>query len=191
MLVELKIDLDKVRTIAILGDRETGKTNLLFFLAKNYKGDKNVVLYAYPRSHGYQRIYSLEDLSSIKNSVVFMDELQRHLPLYQKRMNEQFLELLGVLAHNNNVLVFNTGMSHFITKALDGFLDCFIYTRIRDLGTLKNGSRAKRLLQQNSFQEISSWSVNVPLGKCLVIGDEKKGVFDFKDMGIKKDWQTE
>ena len=184
------INLDKYKTIAILGDRNTGKTNLIFYLAKNYKGNRQILLYAYPKSYGYKRIYSLEDLSLTTNSIILMDELQNHIKFYNKRTSEEFLELLAVMAHNNNTIIFTTPMSQFITKALDVFIDGFIYTRISDLGVLKNGSKAKRILQNNSFQQINKWSVNLDIGKCLVLCDYDKGVFNFNNQGINKDWKS-
>jgi hypothetical protein len=35
--------LDSCHTIALLGDRSSGKTNLLLYLVKNYKGSKKIV----------------------------------------------------------------------------------------------------------------------------------------------------
>jgi len=183
-----QLDLDKVRTVAILGDRHTGKTNLAFSILKSYNGDKQLVTYAYPINVGLKQIYSLEELAQLTNSIVFMDELQKHIKFYNKRTNEDFLELLSVMAHNNNVLIFTTPMSQFITKALDVFIDCFVYTKMLDLGVLKNGSKAKRWLQSNSFQQITKWGVNLNIGEYLLISDNLRGLFTFKDMGIKKDW---
>lgn len=182
------MNLDKVRTVAILGDRHTGKTNLMFHLARSYKGTRNIVTYAYPVDMGYKQIYSLEELSMLKESIVLMDELQNHIRFYQKATSETFLELLAVMAHNNNTLIFSTPMTQFITKAMDVFIDCFVYTRIADLGGLKNGSKGKRLLQQNSFVQINKWSINLYIGEYLCISDDLRGVFCFPDEKIGKHW---
>ncbi|MBW2970808.1 hypothetical protein KY320_01460 [Candidatus Woesearchaeota archaeon] len=181
--------LDNNCNIAILGDRHTCKTNLLFWLAKEYRGDRDIIFYAYPRQDiGFKQIYSLEELSLITNSIVFMDELQRHIKFYSKRTSDTFLELLSTMIHNNNTLVFTTPLTQFITKATDGFLDTYIYTRISDLGALKNGSKAKRLLQRHSFIQVTQWSVNLSQGEFMLISDDDKGVYKFPDMKIGKDW---
>ena len=181
------VNLDEVRTIAVLGDRNTGKSNLLFHLISSYSGEREIVMYSYPKETKYRQIYSLEELAQTTNAIVIMDELQKHIKFYQKRTSEDFLDLLAVMAHNNNTLVFTTPMSQFITKALDVFIDCYVYTRIRDLAVLKNGSKAKRLLQGNSFQVITKWGVNLKTGEYLLISDVCKGLFTFEDQGIGKD----
>ena len=183
-----ELNLDDVRTVAILGDRHTGKTNLAFSLIKGYEGKKQIVMYAYPKDLGYKQIYSLEELAQLTDSIVFMDELQKHIKFYNKRTNDDFLDLLAVLAHNNNVLIFTTPMSQFITKSLDVFIDCFTYTKMLDLGVLKNGSKAKRWLQSNSFQEVTKWGVNLEVGEYLLISDKLRGKFTFPDMKVGKDW---
>ncbi len=184
------IDLDKIRTVALLGDRHTGKTNLLFHLARQYTGKRKIVTYAYPKNMGYKQIYSLQELSQVTDSIVLIDELQNHVKFYQKRIAEQFLELLAVMAHNNNTLIFTTPMSQFITKALDVFIDCFVYTKLGDLGTLKNGSKAKRWLKANSFQQVNNWSVNLELGEFILISDYFRGLYKFPDAKVSKDWST-
>ena len=47
--------------------------------------------------------------------------------------HENFILKDGIVTHN----------SHFITKTFDCFIDGFCYTKIGDLATLKNGSKAK------------------------------------------------
>jgi hypothetical protein len=96
-----------------------------------------------------------------------------------------------MMAHQNNTLIFTTPLTQAITKATDNFIDAYIYMKMRDLGSLKNGSKAKRLLQGSCYPEINSLSANIPLGKFIVISDFVEGKFGFKDMGIGKDWRTE
>ena len=131
--------LDGVRTLAVLGDRDNGKTSLVFTLLKAYRGKREIVLYAYPDEvEDYRQIHTLNELELLTDSIIYMDELQQHIKFYQKRTSDEFLELLAVLAHNNNTLIFTTPMSQFITKALDCFIDGFIYVRITDMAQLKN-----------------------------------------------------
>jgi hypothetical protein len=182
------VRLDSLRTVAVLGDRHTGKTNLLFSLVKNYKGKREIIFYGYPKKLEYRQINSLQQLSLLTDSIVVMDELQNHIKFYNKRTSDDFLELLAIMAHNNNTLIFTTPMTQFITKAMDNFIDCFVYTRIGDLGSLKNGSKAKRILQENSFIQVNKWSLNLSIGEYLCISYEQRGVFSFANQKIGKDW---
>jgi len=61
---------------------------------------------------------------------------------------------------------------------------------MKDLGTLKNGSKAKRYLQNNSFQQINKWSLNLKIGEALVISDSIKEFMKFEDQEIGKDWMS-
>jgi hypothetical protein len=192
------MNLDQTRTIGLLGDRNQGKTNYMFYLADSYKGDRQIVFYAYPNKQllkhkKYKSIHTLNELELLTNSIVFMDELQKHIKFYQKRTSDDFLELLSVIAHNNNTLVFSTPMSQFITKALDVFIDGFIYFRISDMATLKNGSKGKRLLQEFSCDRISKRTLRLSIGEVLQIVDgqeETNGLQAFPDMSIQKDWSS-
>jgi len=190
--------LDEVRTVGILGDRNQGKTNYMFWLADRYKGERKIIFYGYPNKKilkhlGYGSIHTLNELELLTDSIVLMDELQKHIKFYQKRTSDDFLELLSVIAHNNNTLVFSTPMSQFITKALDVFIDGFIYVKISDMATLKNGSKGKRLLQEFSCDRISKRTLRLKVGEMLQIvdGQEKSnGLFTFPDMKIGKDWSN-
>ena len=183
--------LDKIKTIGVLGDRDFCKTSFVFDLLKKYKGSREIIMYAYPDNMGYRQINTLNELELTTNSIVFMDELQKHIKFYQKRMSDEFLELLSVLAHNNNTLIFTTPMSQFITKALDCFIDGFVYVRITDMAQLKNGSKAKRLLQEFSSPRISKRTLRLERGEVLQIIDgqeENNGLHKFKNPRVRKAW---
>ena len=190
----IKMRLDNIRTIGILGDRDFGKTSFVFDLLKKYKGKREIVLYAYPdTTFNYRQIHTLAELELTTKSIIFMDELQKHIKFYKRVMNDEFLELLSTLAHNENTLLFTTPMTQFITKALDCFIDGFVYTKISDLGQLKNGSKAKRLLQEFSSQRISKRTLRLERGEYLQVIDGEEatnGVHTFKNPHIKKAWKT-
>ncbi len=184
--------LDEIKTLGVLGDRHNGKTSVMFDLVKKYKGQREIILYGYPvNMYGYKQIHTLQELELLTDKIVLMDELQKHIKFYQKRMNDEFLEILSTMSHNNNTLVFTTPMSQFITKALDCFIDGFVYVRISDMGQLKNGSKAKRLLQEFSSIRISKRTVRLNKGEYLQIIDgqeDTNGIHKFSNPNIKKVW---
>ena len=190
------MNLDKAYVVAVLGDKNSGKTNLMFYLASKYRGSKTKYLYGYPKViEGFRPLNTLYELANVTDGVILMDELQNHIAFYQTRMNETFLKLLSAIAHNGNTLIFTTPMSQFITKTLDCFIDGFCYTKIKDLHTLKNGSKAKRNLQNFSHPRLNEWCLGIKVGDYLEIVDSNKigenGLKKFTDMGIKKDWRPE
>ncbi len=188
------MDLDKINTLAILGDRNSAKTNLLIYLMKEYKGEKKKYLLGYPKElEGFEHINTLNELSQLTNALVGIDEIQRVTPFYQKRANDILLELLSTMVHNDNTIIFTTCLTQFIVKALDGFIEGFCYTRITDLGSLKNGSKAKRRLLEFRHPKVNNWSLNLANGEYLEVIDNTdfgcNGIKIFPDMNIKKDWK--
>jgi hypothetical protein len=129
----------------------------------------------------------------LTDSVIFMDEMQKHIKFYDRATSNDFLEILSTIAHNNNTLVFATPMSQYITKALDCFMTGFIYTRINDLDQLKNGSKAKRLLKEFSTERRGTRTLRLANGEYLQVVDSQEatnGLHTFKDQHIGKDWKA-
>ena len=189
------MNLDKIRVLAILGDIHTAKTNLAIHFLRKYKGGRAIYLYGYPKQiDKFKSVSSLQELSQIDNSIVFFDELQKHIPFYQRKISDLFLELLSTMAHQNNTILFTTPMSQYITKSLDCFLDGFCYTKFSDLSTLKNGSKAKRKLIGFSNPQINNWTLNLQMGEYIEIIDSNKsddnGLKTFPDQNIGKDWRN-
>ena len=187
--------LDNHRTIAVFGDRDTAKTSLVLHWLKEYKGSKKIVLYAYPETQDttqYDRIYSIPELMLVKNSIIFMDEMQKYVKFYDSKANSDILEILAIMAHKGNTLIFTTPLTQFITKAFDGFLDAIAYKQLLDLGCLKNGSKAKRLLKINKDlcrDKCNQWSLNLKKDEYIFIGDKNNFFGTFENPEIVKAWQ--
>ena len=187
------MDLDKLNTLAVIGDRNSAKTNLLIYLMMEYKGTKKKYLMSYPKEiNGFNKINTMTELSQLTNSIIRIEEIQRVIPFYSKRTNDHLLELLSTMAHNNNTIIFTTCLTQFIAKALDGFIDGFCYTRMKDLGQLKNGSKCKRRINEFKHHKINNWCINLEKGEYLEIIDDNElsenGIKTFPNMDIKKDW---
>jgi len=190
-----ELNLDKIRVIAIIGDPNSGKTNLAINFLREYvksEGKREVFLYGYPKPiDGFKQIQTKDDLMRLKNSVVFMDELSRVIKTYDKRANTDLMEWLSFNGHKNNTLVFTTQLSQFITRGVEALIDCWAIKQI-DVDMLKNGSKPKKILQKVADHRLTS------LGLCLekneyvlfVSGGELglNGVRSFKDQGVGKDW---
>lgn len=187
-------NLDEIKTLGIIGDRNSGKTSIMVTLARNYKGKRTVVFYAYPdKTLPYKQIHTIHELELLTDAIVFMSELQKHIKFYVKNTSDEFMDVLSTLSHNNVTLVFDTPMSQFITKGLDCFMDGFIYTKIGDMGALKNGSKAKRMLQEFSSERISKRTVRLSPGEYLQIIDGQEasnGLHIFANPNITKAWRN-
>lgn len=189
------MDLDKTKVLAILGDMNSGKTNLAFHLLREYTGNRQIYLLGYPKQiDNFIPISDFGDIFELRDSIIFMDEIHRYVKLYDKRANHKLLELISLFSHNNNTLIFTTQLSQFITKSVEAFVDGWCITKLKDLKTLKNGSKPKRIIQNTSSPLCNDWSLSLNQGEYLEhcesngIGQNKIKEFEFQ--GIGKDWKN-
>ncbi len=188
------VNLDQVKTVAILGDIHTGKTNLAVSMLREYKGDKQIYLVGYPKQiDDFKNISFFNDLFKLTDSIIFIDEIQKFINIYDRRRVHEFIELLSFFAHNNNTLIFTTCLSQFIPKRLEPYLDCWCMTRIMDVEGLKNGGKAKRIIKNTTHHKSTKWSLALPNGEylehCEINDIEENGVKTFEYQKIGKDWR--
>lgn len=186
------VNLDKVRSIAIIGNIDTGKTNLMFSYANNYKGKRKKYLFGYPKEiKGYKSLSNWEDLLKIRNGIILIDEISHFIKVYDRRQNYKLMELISLFSHKNNTLIFSTQLSQFITRGVEAFIDCWGIKRI-DLELLKNGSKPKRLIQRLSYAKKNDWVLDLENNEFYEyseknnIGENRIKTFSFQNVG--KDW---
>jgi hypothetical protein len=188
-----KINLDKQTFVLIIGDRNSAKSNLMFFHANNYEGKKPKYLMGYPKKmEGFREVTSMQDLANLTDAVVFIDEIDKFFNVYDRRSNMELMEFLRIAAHTNLTIVGSSALPTFITKGMESMVDVWNITRLRDLASLKNGSKPKRVIQQTKHFACSSWSLSLPNGQYLQYGDglgaELNGVKMFPNQNIPKVW---
>jgi len=186
--------LDQVKSVAILGDIDTGKTNLAFSMLRAYGGERQIYLVGYPKQiDGFKTVSNFQDLFKLTNSIIFIDEIQKYIKIYDRRANYDLMELISIFAHNNNTLIFTTCLSQFISKSIEGYIDCWNLTRILDLKSLKNGSKAKRIVEQTLHPKCNKWSLALAKGEYLEFSElnelKDNSVKKFEDQKIGKDWR--
>ena len=188
------IDLDLTDSIAIIGDRNSGKTNLAFSFMNQYKGKRTKVLYGYPiQKEGYSSVCTWSDLLKLTDSIIFIDEIQKYIRLYDRRANTELMEMLAFLAQNNNTLIFTTQLSQFITKGVEASIQTWCIKQI-DVPGLKNGCKIKRILKETAHPRITDKAVAVYVNEYisfdLTMPAGFNGMHSFEDQRVKKDWKT-
>jgi len=189
------MELDDTKVVAILGDVNSGKTNLAFHLLREYKGDRQIYLLGYPKQvDNFTMLSDFNDIFQLTDSIIFMDEIHRFVKLYDKRANQQLLELITLFGHNNNTLIMTTQLSQFITKSVESFIDGWCLTKIKDIKTLKNGSKPKRIVQNTTDPQCNQWSLSLAQGEYLENCNSNpigmNGIKKFPFQGIGKDWRN-
>lgn len=188
------MNIDNNKPLAILGNPNSGKTNLMFFFASLCSAQRKRYTLGYPKYvEGFKNLSTLEDLAKIEDAVVLIDEFDKYISLTDKRANHALMQVLKFCEHKRIKLVFNTQLSQFITKQVSALVPQWAILNIDYFG-LKNGSKPKRILQyiKHPLIETSFIGMNLPMGKFVFwddygeVGDN--GVHDYPNMDIKKDW---
>ena len=187
------LDLDTVDVVAIMGDKHTGKSNLMFYHMNNYAGKRTKYLFGYPEKvDGYRTLSTIGDLATVKDAIVGIDEIQKQFRVYDRRANIELQELISLAKHNRLTLLFTTTQSQFITRGLEGTVDVWNITRIKDLGALKNGSKPKRVIQNLRVPQATQWSLSLANGQFVQYGEaltpEMNGVHEFENQNVGKVW---
>jgi len=187
------INLDKVRSVAIIGDIDSGKTNLAFYYLNNYKGTRKKYSVGYPkRIKGILNISNWEDILKIKDGIIFIDEIQRFIKIYDRKANVRLMELISLFSHKNNTLIFTTQLSQFITRGVEAFIDCWAIKRI-DLETLKNGSKPKRIIQRLSHERKNEWILDLEVNEFYEFSEKnplgENRIKKFSNQKVGKDWR--
>ena len=189
------MNLDNTKVVSILGDCNSGKTNLAFHLLREYKGERQIYLLGYPKQvDNFISLSDFNDIFQLTDSIIFMDEISRFIKLHDKKANQQLLELITLFSHNNNTLILTTQLSQFITKSVEAFVDGWCLTRIKDIKTLKNGSKPKRIIQNTTDYQCNQWSLALRPGEYLESVDTNQigmnGIKTFPFQNIGKDWRN-
>jgi len=182
------------KPLAILGNPNTGKTNLMVYLAILNKYQKRYIL-GYPAQiEGFTNLNSLQDVAKIDHCVLCIDEIDEIIPFYENKQNASLKRLLKFAEHNKIKLIFTTQLSQFVNKMMEALVPQWAVTEI-DIFSLKNGSKPKRILTrslklpQYINQEIG---MRLEVGKFVWFNDYaevgENGVYSFKNMNIGKDW---
>jgi hypothetical protein len=187
--------LNDNKPLIILGDTNQGKTNLLFYLAREATRDNNKKKYilGYPKVYnGFLPINNLEDLSNINDCIVCIDELSRYFPPWDKKTNQKLMETLQFAEHNNIKIIASTQISQMVTRQLEAFIGQWAIKKIR-MHTLKNGSTPKNILKHlikhpNITSDYVKLRVNefVWYNETGVVGEN--GVKNFPYQQVGKDW---
>lgn len=139
-----------IRSIGIIADPNTGKSNAIYHCIKAIQSSYNARIYAYGLRvlfEGVQQINSVEELEKINNSVVFIDEFPTMFRLSNRRQVENFEESMRKIYHSNNIMVI-CGLPHNFNKFLSGLLNAIIFKQCTLVDFIQR-SPAERII--NSF----------------------------------------
>ena len=164
---------DQPRIIGLCADVNQGKSNLLFYIMNHLQetygfSRDNLYSYALPIWTGEQKIYSVEELELIDNSVIVLDEFYLFLNLDDRKRVKQLAAMMQRIKHSNNVLIL-CGLAHNFNKFISSQLEIKIFKQTT-IKNLVNGSPMKDVVSAYNGKEKGSTILKLGKGQALIHG---------------------
>jgi len=156
------------RIIAVCGDVNEAKSNLLYYLLDELKKIGSFNLYTYGlRSEikGAITIFSVNELEQIRDSVIILDELMSLWDLDNRMAKKQIEKTLRLIFHNNNILVI-CALPENLKKFICGKINQYLFKKCT-LADFINGSRASRICKEYKGAELGSSVLTMEKGEAL------------------------
>jgi len=155
-----------IKIMAVIGSTGSGKTALSFKYLDNLKAEgKEIYILNHPRpsqvtDRGFKIMYSIEEIQDKQNIVLFIDEPQLHLPVYEKRNNDLLMRLFSIARHREIILILATSNTRYINKGIESYIDTWIIKDI-DYMSVKNGSVIKHIIKNYSLIDPRGFKLNI------------------------------
>ena len=172
------------RIVALAGSRNCGKTNNLVALVKDFrdKGNTTPVYFygfvgavrAYLSTLGCVEVSSIEHLTTKKDSILILDEVQR-LKLNDKRYRDLLNAFCDFIYHNNNYCILSSPNLREFNSVIGGKIERWLLKTCR-LSECINGSQLKRAIESNQGQYKVMNDLVVAPGELLIINGEEEKV---------------
>ena len=186
--------IDNNKSIAIIGSSNSGKTNLAICLAKQCS-HKNKYLLGYPKPiKGFINLSDKDELFSIKDAVIVIDEFSRYFQRYDRHANECLEEALDFAYHRNIKLILTSQNNQAIDRNLESKIKCWAIKKI-NTHTLKQGGMCKIATTTIKDYRITSTFINLENNEFIWWSLENEvgenGIKTFENQNIPKDWNVE
>ncbi len=161
------------RIVGVVGDANTCKSNLLYFLISKLK-DFDVDLYQYGLRidiANVSRINSIDELERIKDSIVIIDEFSGLFDLEDRKKRKQIETTLRLIYHNNNYIILS-GLPENFKKFISGRINAVVYTSVT-LADMINGSSIKKRLTNYQGEEKGASYLALNKGDVLVFDGQR------------------
>ena len=178
----LKEAFGKKRIVALAGIKNSGKTNNLVYMIKQYrKHDKITPIFAYGLEYGVMQylkkklgvkeISQLSHLINKKGCILILDEFQR-LKLNDRRYKDDLNEFIDFVYHNNVYVLLSSPNIREFNSVIGGVIERWLLKEVR-IDQCVNGSQLKKAIDNYQGRYKILGSIAIDRGKVLVIDDEE------------------
>ena len=146
-------NFDKVRTIAIYGGQGSGKTALAYKIMDIVsQNGKKIYFLRHPKPDmiaklGWNNLDSLEDVEVLEDCVLYIDEPQLHISIYDKKSNAIIAKICSLARQKNILLIISSSDTRVFTKHNEAYFDLWMVKDL-DYDMVKQGSKIKKMLSK-------------------------------------------
>ncbi len=164
-LIEALTNTPKI--VGLIADTNQGKSNFLYFFISEILKKYHFSLYSYGLRFdlGEQKIYSLAELESIKDSIIICDEFYTLFDTEDRKSRKAIESSLRLIHHNNNILILSGTPDNF-KKYMASKLDIVLYKKCT-LASFVNGSQVKYAALSYKGVELGASVLNLDLNEVL------------------------
>lgn len=166
--VKFKEIFDGPKIICVVGDVNSAKSNLLYYFLEGLKGVGTFKLYIYglrANIKGAIKIFSVDELERIRDSVIILDELMSLWDLDNRMSKKQIERTLRLIHHNNNILVI-CALPENLKKFICGKINQWFFKQCT-LADFIQGSKANRVCRNYKGIELGSSVLTMEKGEAL------------------------
>lgn len=166
--MEIKELLNKPKIIGMIADVNEGKSNFIYWLITEIQKEYQFSLYTFGLrcDLGEQKIYSIQELETITDSVIICDEFYTLFDLEDRKNRRAIENTLRLINHNNNILIL-VGLPDNYKKFIASKLDTMIFKACK-IGDFVNGSRTKAVCTAYKGKELGSAMLSIPVNTAIV-----------------------
>lgn len=156
------------KLIGVIADANSGKSNTLYWAVKEMQARYNFNLYSYGLrvNLGEQKIFSVEELEIIHDSIIIIDEFASLFDVDDRKEKKQIERTLRLIFHNNNVVLL-CGLPENFRKFIASKLDVMLFKKC-SLSDMINGSRVKKVACNYEGPEQGAAVFNVPINQAIL-----------------------
>jgi len=162
-------EFENPKVIAIIGNSNEAKSNLVYYLIEELKKKYKFKLVTYglrKEIKGASKIFSINEIEQIRNSVIFIDEFFTLFDLEDRKKRKQIENTIRLIFHNNNVLVL-VGLCENFKKFISAKINSVFYKKCT-FNDFINGSSVKKSILNYQGNERGSEVLNLKKDEVIL-----------------------
>ena len=155
--------------IGLIANVNEGKSNAIYWILETLNKDFTFNIFVYGlrcEVPNTMKIYSVNELEQIKDSVIILDEFSSLFDVENRKMRRQIENTLRLIFHNNNVLLL-CGLGENFKKFISAKLSAIIFKKTT-LADLINGSNAKNIIMNYKGMDMGATLLNLGLDEAVL-----------------------